>query len=297
MARRPKSAPPGPELEDEPGPAAGLGGGADSFERIRSGASVVAGAGDVDVDAEDEHAWLTTYTDMVTLLLTCFIMLISVATFNGSNSARSVVPPNPARNEAGEQPLILPDLPTPIAEAPLIRVPDAVFLRQPPETWSARMSRDLQRFVGMTAVPGGVSVETAGAVVTVRLTDNLLFPSGRVEIASDGLALLRELAPLLEASPARVEVQGHTDSVPIGSWLFPSNWELSAARAAAVVRGLIEAGMSPDRLLAAGFADTRPLADNRDDAGRRANRRVELVLRAPFDPPEASAIPGPGPNR
>lgn len=296
MARRPKAEPPEPELEDEPAQAAGLGGRADSFERIRSGASFA--QGNAEADAEDEHAWLTTYTDMVTLLLTCFIMLISVATFTSSKQAPAVVPPNPERADhaaPSESPLL--DPPAPAAEAPLVRVPDALFLRQRPQTWSARMSRDLQRFVGMSPVPGGMTVETAETVVTVRLTDSLLFPSGEVEIAPEGLALLHELAPLLQASPARVEVQGHTDSVPISSWLFPSNWELSAVRAAAVVRGLVQSGMSPNRLSAAGYADTRPLADNDDEAGRRSNRRVELVLRLPFEPPEASAIPGPRPNR
>lgn len=294
MARRPKADPPEPEFEDEPAPVAGLGGRTDSFERIRSGASVA--QGNVEADAEDEHAWLTTYTDMVTLLLTCFIMLISVATFTSSKQAPAVVPPNPERadHSAAAPPL---DPPAPAAEMPPVRVPDALFLRQRPQTWSARMSRDLQRFVGMSTVPGGMTVETAEAVVTVRLTNGLLFPSGQVEIAPEGLALLRELAPLLQASPAQVEVQGHTDSVPISGWLFPSNWELSAARAAAVVRGLVASGLPPDRLFAAGYADTRPLASNDDEAGRRANRRVELVLRAPFEPPEASAIPAPEANR
>ena len=295
MARRPKAGPDEPEVEEAAASAAGLGGRADSFERIRSGASAAQGNGDA--EAEDEHAWLTTYTDMVTLLLTCFIMLISVATFTGGKQAPSVVPPNPVRGEAGAPPPALPDLPAPAAGAPALQVPDALFLRQPPQSWSARMSRDLQRFVDTATVPGGMTVETAETVVTVRLTDSLLFPSGQVEIAPEGMALLHELAPILEASPARIEVQGHTDSVPIGSWLFPSNWELSAARAAAVVRALVGAGMPPGRLVAAGFADTRPLAGNEDEAGRRANRRVELVLRAPFDPPEASAIPGPEANR
>ncbi|MEQ9329837.1 flagellar motor protein MotB [Thalassobaculum sp.] len=295
MARRPTAEPPEPDIEDESAPAAGLGGRADSFERIRSGASATQGSSDA--EAEDEHAWLTTYTDMVTLLLTCFIMLISVATFTGGKSAPSVVPPDPVRGEAGAPPSTLPDRPAPAAGPPAPHLPDALFLRQPPQSWSARMSRDLQRFVGMATVPGGLTVETAETVVTVRLTDSLMFPSGRVEIAPEGLDLLRELAPLLEASPARIEVQGHTDSVPIGSWLFPSNWELSAARAAAVVRALVGAGMPPDRLFVAGFADTRPLAGNDDEAGRRANRRVELVLRAPFDPPGASGIPGPEANR
>lgn len=280
--------------DDAPVQAAGLGGPsgrADSFDRIRSG---VSGAQGGDAGAEDEHAWLTTYTDMVTLLLTCFIVLISVATFDGSKTESSVVPPNPERIEAAEQE---PVQARPRVEEPAYRLPDALFLRQPPESWSTRLSRNLQRFVDRVSIPGGLTIETADAVVTMRLNEDLLFPTGRVEIGPSGQALLAELAPLLIASPARIEVEGHSDSVPISSWLFPSNWELSSARAAAVVRALIAGGMPADRIYAAGFADTRPLASNATAAGRQANRRVELVLRSPFESASGTSIPGPEANR
>lgn len=259
----------------------------DAFQRLRRGGPALPGGGES--EAEDEHAWMTTYTDMVTLLLTCFIMLISLATFTD----RAPAPVQPAVPSATPRPD--PDAEAP---APPVRLPDALFLRQPPETWSARLSRDLERFAGRAGTPGGVvaggmTVEHGAAAVTVRLNDRLLFPSGRVEVAAEGLALLHALAPVLAAAPARIEVQGHTDSVPIASWLFPSNWELSGARAAAVVRALVDGGVPAVRLSAAGYADTVPRADNATPEGRQDNRRVELVLRTRFDPPEAQPIPAP----
>lgn len=256
------------ESEDAAAPA-------DAFLRLRRGSEGGPGG---EPDAEDEYAWMTTYTDMVTLLLTCFIMLISLASFGTREPVRLSAPaPEPAPAEI----------------EPARRLPDALFLRQPPESWSARLSRDLERFAGRAAATGGMTVERAETRVTVRLNDRLLFPSGRVEIEPAGLALLRELAPVLAASPARIEVQGHTDSVPIASWLFPSNWELSAARAAAVVRAIAAAGVPAGRLSAAGYADTMPRADEGTPEGRQENRRVELVLRTRFDPPEAEPIPAP----
>lgn len=254
-------------------------------ERMRRGVAVSVGGGET--DAEDEHAWMTTYTDMVTLLLTCFIMLISLASFSDPKAVQSLVP-------SGVDPVETP----PVAdERPLAEMPDALFLRQPPDTWSARLSRDLERFVATAPAVGGMTVVRAETSVTVRLSDRLLFPSGRVELNAEGLALLQELAPILAASPARIDVQGHTDSIPIASWLFPSNWELSGARAAAVVRALVEGGIAPRRLEAIGLADTVPLADNDTPEGRQANRRVELVLRTPFDPPDSASILAPKARR
>lgn len=274
VAPRSRRRPPVEAESEEPEAAAAP---SDAFQRLRRGSE--GGPGGGGSDAEDEYAWMTTYTDMVTLLLTCFIMLISLATFGAREPARVPAP--------------MPEPAAPAEAEPVRRLPDALFLRQPPESWSARLSRDLERFAGRAATTGGMAVERAEARVTVRLNDRLLFPSGRVEIEAGGLALLRELAPVLAASPARIEVQGHTDSVPIASWLFPSNWELSAARAAAVVRTLAAAGVPPGRLSAAGHADTVPLADNATADGRQENRRVEIVLRTRFDPPEAQPIPAP----
>ncbi len=260
----------------------------DPFDRLRRGAMATAGAGEA--DAEDEHAWMTTYTDMVTLLLTCFIMLISLATF--TDPPEPIAEPAPSPAGLAERHGLAAN-----AGEPEERIPDALFLRQPPDSWTARLSRDLERFVGSVAVSGTMTVERSETVVTVRLNDRLLFPSGKVELEEAGRALLRELAPMFGAAPARVEVQGHTDSVPIASWLFASNWELSAARAAAVVRALVDAGMPADRLVAAGYADTVPRADDATPEGRQENRRVELVLRTRFDPPEARGVPAPEATR
>jgi len=279
-SRRTAEADPDDAFEDEGDlkPAAAP----DSFNRLRRGGLGLPRADDT--ESEDEHAWMTTYTDMVTLLLTCFILLISLASFSEPKSTGDLPPP--VTETAAADP-ILSD------ESAFERVPDALFLRQPPDSWSARLSRDLERFVDRAAVRGGMTVVSAETMVTVRLNDRLLFPSGRVELQQAGRELLRELAPLLAAAPERIEVRGHTDSVPISTWLFPSNWELSGARAAAVVRALIDSGIDPGRLSATGFADTEPLASDDSAEGRQENRRVEVVLRARFDPPEAVPIPAP----
>jgi chemotaxis protein MotB len=121
------------------------------------------------------------------------------------------------------------------------------------------------------------AIERRGLVVRV-LTDSLLFSSGSATLESQGQPLLSEIAALLNVDHVHpINVEGNTDNVPI-SGPFPSNWELSTARAGSVVRFLISKGVDPQRLSATGYADERPIASNATAAGRALNRRVEIVL-------------------
>jgi chemotaxis protein MotB len=121
-------------------------------------------------------------------------------------------------------------------------------------------------------------ISRRGLVVRV-LTDKVLFDSGQATLKAPGLPLLGEVANLLNVEQNhQIAVEGHTDDVPIASAQYPSNWELSTARATTVVRYFISRGVSADRLTASGYADLHPLASNATDHGRQLNRRVEIVL-------------------
>jgi flagellar motor protein MotB len=132
-----------------------------------------------------------------------------------------------------------------------------------------------------------VEVETTGQGVTVRLREAITFPSAGAGLLPDALPLLDEIAALLVEHPdLRVEMTGHTDDIPIATATYPSNWELSAARAAAVARYLVKrAILDPARIRIAGHADHRPIAVGGTPAARARNRRVEVrfvhVGRAP----------------
>jgi chemotaxis protein MotB len=121
-------------------------------------------------------------------------------------------------------------------------------------------------------------IQRRGLVVRV-LTDKLLFDSGQATLQPGGLPLLGEVAQLLNVDKTHpITVEGHTDNEPIASAQFPSNWELSTARATTVVRFLISRGVSGGRLGAVGYADLHPIASNATPTGRALNRRVEIVL-------------------
>jgi len=114
--------------------------------------------------------------------------------------------------------------------------------------------------------------------ISLRISSEILFASGQAALTPGGLALLDRLSAALRRNAYRIAVEGHTDPVPIRTDRYPSNWELSTARATSVLRRLQESGIAPARLRATGYADTRPVAPNADAAGRAANRRVELIL-------------------
>jgi chemotaxis protein MotB len=115
--------------------------------------------------------------------------------------------------------------------------------------------------------------------MVVELPEGILFASGKAKLKDEGEEALAEVAGVLKDIEDRdFQIAGHTDNVPIRTRRFPSNWELSAKRAVNVTRYLIEQGMKKDRLSAAGYADTQPVASNRTAEGRQQNRRIEIVL-------------------
>jgi len=128
----------------------------------------------------------------------------------------------------------------------------------------------------------------------VELSENILFDSGKDELKKEGQEALTQVAGVLSSIANRdFQIAGHTDNIPIKSAKFPSNWELSTARAVEVTRFLADKGVDPSRLSAAGYADTQPVASNSDGDGRRQNRRIEIVLMPNLDElPDLSSLSG-----
>lgn len=143
-----------------------------------------------------------------------------------------------------------------------------------------RDAADLAHALHDQIARGEVEVETRGRRIVVRIQERGSFASGSAQLAEDYVDVLERVRDVLLTKSGAIQVHGHTDNVPIGNAGFRSNWDLSAARAASVAHELLAGGLlSPGRLQVVGFADTRPLADNGDPAGRAANRRVEIVIR------------------
>jgi chemotaxis protein MotB len=114
--------------------------------------------------------------------------------------------------------------------------------------------------------------------VIVNMKDKMLFPSASANLSSVAVNALRSISRVLKTVPNQIQVEGNTDDRPINNEEFPSNWELSAARAASVVHLMSRMGVNPQRLSAVGYAEHRPVADNTTETGRAKNRRVSLVI-------------------
>ncbi|HTN54165.1 MAG TPA: OmpA family protein, partial [Anaeromyxobacter sp.] len=128
----------------------------------------------------------------------------------------------------------------------------------------------------------------------VKLKDRILFASGSATIGREGRQALHAVADALRNVQGRtIRVEGHTDNVPTAGGAFPTNWELSSARALAVVRYLQEAGLDPTRLAAAGYGEFQPVASNDTPEGRSQNRRIEIVLAAAEGAAPAAAAAAP----
>lgn len=114
--------------------------------------------------------------------------------------------------------------------------------------------------------------------VTVDMKDKMLFPSGSARLSRVADKVLRDVSRILTSMPNQIQVEGNTDNRPIHTEEFPSNWELSAARAASVVHLMSRFGVDPSRLSAIGYAEYRPVSGNDTEEGRQKNRRVTLVI-------------------
>jgi len=130
---------------------------------------------------------------------------------------------------------------------------------------------------------GNVRIQQIRDRLTINMLDKVLFDSGRAEVKPAGLKVLKQVSDILKGvADKQIRIEGHTDNVPIGASIkkqFPTNWELSTARATSVIRYLIEkGGVDRNNISAGGYADTRPVVSNDTEEGRAANRRIEIVL-------------------
>lgn len=134
----------------------------------------------------------------------------------------------------------------------------------------------------------GVAIISHRNELVLRLADNLLFDTGNDALEERARKVVAALSAQLKNRPVNIRVEGHTDSRPIRTARYRSNWDLSTARATSIVLRLAESGIAPARLSAAGYGEFHPIASNDTEEGRRTNRRVDLVVTLP-PPPEPNA--------
>ena len=142
----------------------------------------------------------------------------------------------------------------------------------------------LRRLLKQEIKEGQIDVETTARTILIRIREKGSFASGSALLNTSFVGVIDKIASALTQIEGKIAVEGHTDNVPINTFAYPSNWDLSAARSVAVVRRMLDiAPLEPTRVTASGFADTRPQAINSTFDGRARNRRVEIVVKQPLD--------------
>jgi chemotaxis protein MotB len=257
-------------------------------------------------EEHEEHVnherWLITYADMITLLMVLFIVLYSISQVDlakfrrlkegvaggfGGNSAAGALSGGAGPLQGGggvfdaglhgTQALTSAQA----AQAALADVKARAAGARQQRSVLQGAQQEIQRSLDQAGLGDTVRfrLEPRGLVVTI-VSDKVLFNPGEADLRPEGREVVDKVAAAIGRLPNKLSVEGHTDNTPI-SGRYPSNWELSTARATTVLRELIERhGLAPARLQAAGYADERPVAPNATVEGRSANRRVELVVLA-----------------
>lgn len=203
--------------------------------------------------------WLLSWTDFVTLLLAVFAAMYastSVDLAKANAVARSVG----EALGAPHKPALQPAAPAAPAAADLL------------------IEKELTEALGRLGLGERVRVLRSGEGVGIDIDAELLFGEGNASLSAAAGQVIADIAQVLKDRPYRIRVEGHTDATPIANSRFASNWELSAARAAVVVRRLVATGIAERRLSAVGMAANVPVADNLTEAGRLRNRRVHLLV-------------------
>lgn len=215
---------------------------------------------------EGSSEWLLTYADMVTLLLTFFVLLYSYSKVDLEKFQKIVESFRRALAITSVEPVTVPQV---------LDNDEA-----PPGISDEELYNKLRGLIQKEGLAGKVTVSSERRGIVIRLDEQVFFDLGKSELRPEALPVLQKIGAVLREIPDReLRVEGHTDDLPINTLLYPSNWELSAARAGAVVRYFItDCGLRPWRFEIVGCGEFRPAYPNTNPHWRQLNRRVEIVI-------------------
>jgi len=270
---------------------------------------------------ENHERWLVSYADFITLLFAFFVVMYAISSVNEGkyrvlsesmvsafkSSNRSLQPVQVgeiSRSPRSPMPSVV-SVPRPMPFTPAI-MNEKLFQSKTNELRALKVDQDEFAMDEAAEQVGQISKEIASALekmvnedlvsikqdrlwVEVELNSNFLFPSGSASPSIDAELILMQLTKVMVQHPNQIHVEGYTDNKPIQSAVYPSNWELSSARAGAVVRLFAKYGVPADRLASVGYGEQHPIAGNDTEKGRARNRRVVILIVANLENQHAQA--------
>jgi chemotaxis protein MotB len=237
-----------------------------------------------EIRQSDSHErWLVSYADFITLLFAFFVVMYAISSVSEGKYrvlSDSLVGAfqSKARDQSAAQPGAQP--------APQPRSLDTLPRRigRPTETQRKQreqmrgMAQDILKVLDSMVQEGQVKVTQTNRGISVEINASVLFAAGQAQLRTDSSRALQQVARVLASAEKTLQIEGYSDNTPIGTTQFPSNWELSAARASSVARLFIDNGVAEGRLSVIGYGPNRAVASNDTAEGRARNRRVTVMI-------------------
>jgi chemotaxis protein MotB len=244
---------------------------------------------------ENHERWLVSYADFITLLFAFFVVMYAIsqvnegkyrvlsdALVNAFQSQSRADVPVPSGTQSGRT---TPGGPSHLRQTlPLRRVdPVQEAKRKKQEAKMKDIAKDILKVLEPLVKEGQVRVTQSNRGVAVEINASVLFAAGQAVLEKQSVETLTAVARVLAQVDNQLQVEGYSDNTPINTPQYPSNWELSTARASSVVRLFIENGVAPDRLTSIGYGENRPVESNDTAEGRARNRRVTVLILSDTD--------------
>lgn len=218
-------------------------------------------------ERDNNDRWMISYSDFVTLLFAFFVVMYATSSVNeGKYKTFGYSLSNAFLNKPAP----------PKAAAPS----ESKSILQQRQKRMQGIAQDIYSVMSPLVKVGKVRVMQSNLGVTVEINASLLFKSGQATLEPDSVKALLAVAAVLKDDNHAIRVMGYTDNTPINTPSYPSNWELSSARASSVVRLFAENGINPSRMVVEGYAENNPVASNDTPEGRTRNRRVTIMILA-----------------
>ncbi len=243
---------------------------------------------------ENLERWLVSYADFITLLFAFFVVMYSVSQVNEGKyrvlsdslvnafktTANTAAPPPKLVISGGKGQASNNLEAVALKQTIFVRKNDpAIEAQQKAQTEKMKgIAKDILKVMEALVKEGQVKVSQSVHGIAIEINASLLFASGQASLEAGSIKALKAVAKVLAAVPNDIQVEGFTDTTPINTVAFPSNWELSSARASSVVRLFAENGVPPERLVAVGYGEFHPVGSNSTPDGRAHNRRVTVMI-------------------
>jgi len=250
-------------------------------------------------DHENHDRWLVSYADFITLLFAFFVVMYAISSLNegkyrvvsdsivqafknAPTSEKQIYIPAPIPQTAESGKLMIQPIPIQKVDKnpPNPQQQEAQKEREQRRENMKFVATDVLKVMEPLVKEGQVKVTESNRGVSIEINASLLFEVASASLHKETINVLQAVARVLAADNHQIQIEGHTDNLPMKSPVFPSNWELSTARASSVIRLFAENGVSPARMVAIGYAENRPVDSNDTPEGRSRNRRVTVMILA-----------------